>query len=320
VNHAIIDASYGQIWFEDFDRALVGPSAPVHQHVNYKFWADHYFSARNSPEARASTRWHVKRLKDLGTHRKAIYPPPFERPTWDPALEEGEEDGVQYSFPAPGIPLLRQANRNITAPIALKAALALLNIQRTGHTHALFSNLQADRATFPFVPKSMASLSQYEATDVGGPTIESVINLIEIKPDETVVQFLHRMQNDQDNLTKYASAPWRDIMAALGPAGDMIPTITQSQIFNWVPGMGTTGTNPYENFRVLNAVVRPAVGIALNAGLGGEESSTMFLHVRGDGLTMEELGVMARDLEKITCWLTEERHWDAAVGAFAECL
>jgi hypothetical protein len=197
--------------------------------------------------------------------------------------------------------------------------LALLNIKRTGHTHALFANLQADRATFPFIPKSMATLSQYEATDVAGPTIECVINLVEIKPDETVLQFLLRMQDEQNNLTKHASAPWRDIMTGLGSAGDLIPTITQSQIFNWVPGMGTTGTNPNENFKVLNAVARPAVGIAINGGLGGNESSTVFLHLRGDGLTIEEFELMARDLEKITCWMTEESHWNAPVGGFKDC-
>jgi hypothetical protein len=214
--------------------------------------------------------------------------------------------------------MLRQTHRNITAPITMKAALALLNVHRTGHTHALFSNLEAARTTFPFVPKSMEN--QFEATDIAGPTIEAVINLIEIKPNESVLEFLYRMQDDQTNLTKYASAPLKDIMFALGNSGPMIPTVIQSQIFNWVPGMGTTGTNPYTNMELLSAVVRPEVGLALNAGLGGKDSSTMFLHVRGDGLDMKAFQFMAYDLEKITRWILNPEHWDKSIGGFGECL
>jgi hypothetical protein len=109
-------------------------------------------------------------------------------------------------------------------------------------------------------------------------------------------------------------------MSALGESGNMIPTVTQTQIFNWVPGMGTTGTDPNPNFKVLNAVVRPQVGLAFNAGLGGKDSSTVFLHVRGDGMDSIGLLNMAVDLEKIAIWMMKKSHWDTPVGKFRECL
>jgi hypothetical protein len=320
VNHAVIDASYAQIWLEDFDRALEGTLTQLPVHIDYKLWADSYFSMRQSPEARAATKWHLKQFENFETHRKAIFPPPFERATWDPVLEVGEEDGVQHSFEASGLVNLRKEYRNISVHIPLKAALALLNTQKTGHTHALFANLEAARTTFPFVTKSMEMLEQFEATDVSGPTIESVINLIEIRPEERVHEFLQRMQSHQTNLTKYASAPWREIMSALGKSGDMIPAVTQAQIFNWVPGMGTTGTDPNSNFKIINAVVRPQVGFAVNAGLGGPEANTMFLHVRGDAFDRAGLMALATDLEKVLGWMTEEKHWNAPVSGFVECL
>ena len=238
VNHAVIDASFTQqIWMEDFDKALQVGVTHLDDHVDYKQWADSYYLLRNSPEARVAIKWHVKRLKALASHKKAVYPTQPKRAPWDPALEADGEDGQQYNFEAPDILILRRKNRNLSAPIPLKAAYALLNIQRTGHTHALFSNLEAARATFPFVPKSMAHLSQFEASDVAGPTIESVINLVEIKEEETVLEFFHRIQEDQTNLTKFASAPLKEIIAVLGKeAGDMIPLITQTSVYNWVPG------------------------------------------------------------------------------------
>jgi hypothetical protein len=319
VNHAVIDASYGQIWFEDFDRALGSGVTQLPSHDDYKIWADSYFSLRHSPAGRAATKWHVNRLKNLSTHTKAVYPHVVNRAPYDPALEASGEDGVQYNFEAPGIPVLRKEYRSITAPIVLKTALTLLNIHRTGHSHALFANLEAARTTFPFIPKALENTGQFEATDVAGPTIQSVINLIEFKPEESVVAFLSRMQEDQTNLTKYASAPWREIIAALGESGHLIQTITCNQIFNWVPGMGSKGTDPFLNFKLLNAVVRPQVGLAINAGLGGADSSTIFLHLRGDAMDQSEFTQMCQDLERITRWIVEKEHWDTPIGRFVEC-
>jgi hypothetical protein len=233
-------------------------------------------------------------------------------------LEAEEEDGFQYSFESPDILRFREAHHNITAPITLKAAMALLNIHRTGHTHALFANLEAARTTFPFVPKFMEN--QFEATDVAGPTIQAVINIIELKPQESVIEFFYRMQDDQTNLTKHASAPLKDIISALGDDGRMITAIIQSQIFNWVPGMGTTGTNPYTNMELLKAVVRPEVGLAVNAGLGGKESSTIFLHLRGDAADVRAFEAMALDIEKISNWMLTPANWNRHVENFGECL
>lgn len=264
-------------------------------------------------------KWHYNRLKSISTHRKAVYPAAPSRVPYDDAILTGA-DGVQYSFEAPGIRAFRQEHRAITAPIFLKAALALVNTHRTKHTHALFANLEAARTAYPFIPKAMAETGQYEATEVAGPTFQSVINLVDVKPEEKIVDFLHRMQEDQTNLTKHASAPLRELMSALGEDGKMIPEITQSQVYNWVPGMGTTGTNPNVNFEVVNAVVRPQVGLAVNAGLGGLDSSTQFMHIRGDSLSDDEMLVLAKDLEAVTKWMTEKENWLAPVGGFVEVL
>lgn len=307
---------------DDLDRALGSPGAPeatVQPHPEYKMWADSYFSLRNSPEARRAVKWHLNRLKSIGTHRKAVYPAAPSRVPYDDAVQTGS-DGVQYSFEAPGIRAFRQEHRAISAPIFLKAALALVNTHRTKHTHALFANLEAARTAYPFIPKAMAETGQYEATEVAGPTIQSVINFVDVKPEEKIVDFLHRMQDDQTNLTKYASAPWRELMSALGEDGKMIPEITQSQIYNWVPGMGATGTNPNTNFEVINAVVRPQVGLAVNAGLGGPDSSTQFMHVRGDSVSENEMLVLAKDLEAVTNWMTKKDNWNAPVGGFVQVL
>jgi hypothetical protein len=285
------------------------PNKALVPHPDYKIWADSYFALRSSPEARRAVKWHFNRLKNLDSHKEALWPTAPTRVPYTDADFSGP-DGVQYTFEAAGIREFRQKYRNVTAPIFLKAALALINVRRTNHTHALFANLEAARTVFPFIPRAMADSGQYEATEVAGPCFESVINLIEIRPDETSAAFLQRMQEDQTNLTKYASAPWREIMSALGDAGHFLPDVTQSQIYNWVPGMGTSGTNPYHNFEALAAVVRPQVGIAVNCGMGGSNGDTMFLHVRGDSLSDAEMLQLAKQLERVTLAMVDKSNWD----------
>lgn len=110
-------------------------------------------------------------------------------------------------------------------------------------------------------------------------------------------------------------------MGSLGTeAGGMIPQVTTTQIFNWVPGFGTTGTNPYENFRMVHAVVRPLIGLAVNAGLGGKEGCTVFLHLRGDSLTVSELKGLAGDLERIVLWILEEGNLGRSVEYYQESM
>jgi hypothetical protein len=320
VNHAIVDASTGNIFCEDLDRMLSGaPGLP--EHLDYKLWADSYYNLRTSPEARAATKWHVKRLKGLATHKKALWPP-YSMPQneFDSIVKGDGEDAVPHDFDAPGVQELRQKHSHITAIIVLKTAMALLNIFHTGHTHALFTNLEAARTTFPFMPKTLEATGQFEATDISGPTIQAVVNLVEFKPEETVLSLLGRMQEDQLNLTKYASAPLREIMSALGTAGSMIPEAVGHQIFNWVPGMGTTGTNPYEHYEMISAVVRPCLGFSVNAGMGGPDSRRIFMQLRGVSFDREAYKKLGLELEKITLWLTARDNWEKPVGGFVAAL
>ena len=237
--------------------------------------------------------------------------------------EVAEVDGFPHQFDAPGFHNIRKRFRNISQPVVLKSAHTLLNAHITGHTHALFSNVEAARTTFPFIPKALFTLSDFEATDVAGACFESVINLVEICPREKVIDFIRRMQDDQTHLTAFGSAPWLEILKGLSAEdASIMPQISRTQIFNWVPGMGTTGTNPNQNFEMVTMAARPEVGLVINSGVGGPEGWTVFLHMRGTfvdehrGKTRE----LAHKLEKITRWITKEENWNAEVGKFVDCL
>lgn len=132
-----------------------------------------------------------------------------------------------------------------------------------------------------------------DAQDVAGPTIQAVTNLVEIKPLETIVDFLHRMQDDQDNLTKHAHAPWPEIEQALGVESGMMRRVFTTMKFNWVPGFGAqaqTGRTkePFSSFRILAAVARWRVGALCRLGVGGLHSDTVVMHLMGDALNAEQ--------------------------------
>jgi len=75
----------------------------------------------------------VKRLSDLHLHKEALYPP---APIPRQAITESP-DGLDYGFDAPGLLDLKISHPGIIAAVVLKAAMALVNVARTGYTHAL---------------------------------------------------------------------------------------------------------------------------------------------------------------------------------------
>lgn len=328
LHHAVHDASSMRLVLEDLNKALSAPERPLEPHVPFRTWADIYHSLRNSPRATIEVDWHVQRLADLHLHRKALYPPakvPRQATTADP-------DGLDYGFDAPQLLNLKKHHPQITASVVLKAAMALVNITRTHHTHALFNNFEAARSTLPFWPSTLhhlptstnTSLSDLDASDVAGPTMNAVTNLIPVHRSESAMSFLTRLQTDQHLLTKHAHAPWLRIMSgldALHPdqnAGSMLPEVHQTQFLTWVPGF----LGDYENIRVAQIAIRAALGLVFVAGLGGERATTYMISLRWDeaNYSRGETEAFVRDVEGAVGWLLKEGNWDLPVGGFLDSI
>ena len=224
VHHIVQDASSTRLFYEDLDHALSDNSKELRPHVDYKAWADSFVALRDSPAATASVVYHTNRLSDIHLHKQALYPP---APAPRQAITESP-DGLDYGFDAPGLLDLKASHPGIIAAVVLKAALSLVNVSRTGYTHALFFNFEASRARFPFIPASLESLNPegYEASDVNGPVMQGVCNLVEVLRSQTAIALLKRMQAEQTELTKHAHAPLRRIIDTLNSkgtgAGDMV--------------------------------------------------------------------------------------------------
>lgn len=296
------------------------PHIPLQPHVDFKAWADSFQALRFSPTATLHVDYHVERLTGISKHKKGLYPAalvPRQATNEDP-------DGLDYGFDAPGLADLKETHPNIIAAVVLKAAMAIVAVSRTGHSHALYNNFEAGRTRYPFVPASVEALSPeaFEAADVGGPVMEGVCNLIAVPREVTGIALLERMQVEQLELTRHAHAPLRRVIDALNADGsgdgDMIMETQSTQFLTWVPGM----LGQYERLTNVQVAIRCVAGLVVVAGLGGVDAITYMISMRWDvaNFSREKTQVYLADLQEAILWLTNKEYWGVPVGVLVEQL
>lgn len=212
----------------------------------------------------------------------------------------------------------------MSAAVVLKAAMALVNVSRTNHTHALFNNFEAGRERFPFIPSSLEALSsgRFQASDVNGPVMQSVCNMVHVARGETAICFLNRLQADQLELTQHAHAPLRRVLDALRAEGnradEFLLDLQRTQFTTWTPGF----LGDYERLQVSQIAIRTAVGLIIIGSLGGPRATTFQFTARWDGANFSRdrtLGFLA-DLEAAILWLCEKSNWHKPVDQFLQGL
>jgi hypothetical protein len=339
-----------RLFYEDLDQALRLPARTLHDHVPYKMWADTYYSLRTSLQAQMAVKWHTKRLSQLGAHRKALFPPQ-NVPEWfwgssrgwepsnadreagfsdlsRPNLDQGSDEidhELKWHGELPYLNALRRSLPGLTNAVIVKAAVALLNVHYTSHTHAIFRSTEAARGSFPFLPEALAPHLDINYADVAGPCWQHVVELIEVRSYESLGSFLARLQDEQTYLTKYAQAPVLEIIKGLGTnaegtgAGDLLPEIFRRQSFNWAPGLGAHGSNPYENLRPVQNLPRNDMGLGIRAGMGGPEAleCTILMNWDDANVSKVEAERILKGLVRILNWVTEEGGCERLLGGFA---
>lgn len=318
-SHAILDGIYHGKFNEELDFALGGHI--LQPHSLFKPWADTYHMLRKSPIAEAAISFHREYLKDLKKHAHVLWPHPTLELTIPSERKNMELNFI--TFAAPSFARLRKRYPNLTTPVILKAALALLVTTRTNHSHAVFLSLEAGRSKFPFLPSSVASQGNYNAMDVAGPTFSGVINLVAFRPEETVLDYLVRVQKTQASLSKHAMVPWHEVFRHLD-VDDPLSSIAQSLVFNWTPGMGPAilGENPLQNIEVLLTHIRTKIGMLACAGAGGLDGSQIFIYM--EGALANTSPVLAKraaeDMKMIALWLSDNASLSLPVGEFTRAL
>jgi hypothetical protein len=316
-----LDVVYLRLFNEDIDRALGEQS--LRPHIQFKAWADNFYIHRTSTAAQSAVNFHAEYLRNLKEHHHALWPHPTYHLTV--STERANKDGHVITFSAPSFVNIRKRYPKLTPPIILKAALSLLVISRTNHTHAVFLNLEAAREGFPFLPASVSSQSSFEAADVAGPTFGGVVNLVAYNPKEIVLDYIMRVQHTQSQLSEHSSVPWYEVFRRLDcPAVATMSKIAESLIFNWVSELGPMmrGRNPFEQMTVKQTHIRTKLGMLVNAGAGGTDGSQIIIQLHGALANMSSMWIedVAEELKNIALWLADERSWSLQVAQFARHL
>ncbi|KAK6822527.1 acetyl-CoA synthetase-like protein [Apiospora arundinis] len=242
------------------------------------------------------------------------------RPRPRRAIEESP-DGLDYQFDAPGLLDLKRRLPGIDASTVLKTAMAIVNVSRTGHTHALFNNFEAGRGAFPFVPDSLAAAvgppSALDAADVNGPTMEGACNLHAVPRHERALALLARVHADQALLTQHCHAPLRRILDGLDAAdAETMLDVHRAQLLTWVPGF----LGDYERLAVARLAIRCDPGLVIVGGIAGPRATTFACTLRWDvaNYSRAEAGRFIEDVGVVVGRLTSAAHWEEEVGVFVD--
>lgn len=184
-------------------------------------WADTYYSLRTTLQVQIAVEGHTKRLSQLGEHRKGLFPPQ-RAPEWfwgssrgwtptkadheagftNPSrqhLDQGSDEidnELRRRVQLPSLNALRSCLPGLTSAVIVKAALALLNVHYTSHTHAIFRSTEATRGSLPFLPADLLPYLDINCADFAGPCWQMVVELIEVSRDESLGTFLARLQDE----------------------------------------------------------------------------------------------------------------------------
>jgi hypothetical protein len=308
------DVSSQRLFLEDLELALKWPERALKPHIDYKAWCDSFAAMRMSPEATAAVNYHVKRLKGIHKHAKGLYP---KAPAPGASITTSP-DGLDYSFDVQGLRDLQKVDSTIIAAVVLKAAMAIVDVNRTGYTHALFNNFEASRKRFPFIPEGLEALNPdvFQASDVNGPVMQGVCNLVSVDPNESIIQYLHRLQMDQRELSVYADAPLKRVIDELNADGsgdgDMAVEVHRTQFISWVPGF----LGEYENIDVAQLAIRCDAGLVVVAGLGGPTGTMLIMTTRWDvaNYTRELTRAYLKHIELTMLWMIDKHNFDKPVA------
>lgn len=201
--------------------------------------------------------------------------------------EANSVTGLSQNISLPDMQHLKHTH-GIDASTVMKGALALLNTKLTGQKVALFAEYFAARNSWPFLPEWMSRVLP-EPMEVDGPTVQKVVVAIDVPltggageegeegegEGSSVLEFLLKLQKEQDLMKGYVHAPFRDVIDRLDDTttnsndareNDAKTTlsISRRQIFNWLPPPSSSSSSSHHHLSKIQQISRTDCGLLWN--------------------------------------------------------
>lgn len=262
-NHSVMDAISLLQWHAELDRRICADDAmSLHAPplTSYKHFTDLFHLNSGNGIAQTVTDFHVRRLRGISRCVKSLWPAQ-RAPGWMIGSDQGSalaeeralvrdkvwqgrwaKEGPEFEFPRscriltlPHMERLRRKH-SVEPSVLAKSALVLFNVLQTKTDYAIFNSWESGRQ-WPFVPEWMSEMLP-PAASIDAPTVEWVVNMIEVNRKLTVMEFFGQMGQDQEQLSINAHPPWGKVLEGLHEEAQVALDASYRQGFVWDVSIG----------------------------------------------------------------------------------
>jgi hypothetical protein len=244
LNHSVVDAISAIPWFRELDLLLSDPDMGFQPPTSFQPFAELLFTTRNSNLAMNSVEFHIQRLRGISKKTESFWPK-AKAPGWMALEKRGpiHWDNRQvflseaaaiprmvHRFRCPFLAVLRQDHK-IEQSVIMLTAICLVNVFQTSRDCAVLNVIDSGRR-WPFMPQSASDLLP-PPSDIDGPTIAWILNIINVSDGETIEELLIRVNNNLKELSEHAHASWSKVLEGLGDEAKSAIDASYRQTFNW---------------------------------------------------------------------------------------
>lgn len=351
VSHAVNDMSMTKLWLEDIVTLLTNQGTVV-PHAQFKDYATAFFDHRDGLEADNGIKYWSEKHQGISITPESSLWPPQRAAEWFKGSDlnwtrwngtkarRGErsvsqsdkiraQKGIRSMVRINDITRLK-AEHNVPVFMLVKAAIAMLNIAKTGGKDAIFGTINAAR-TWPF--SSDYSALEREAytgnpLDVSGCTTEYVLDRIPVGRTKSLLSFMQQVTKDEEQNSAYAHTPFFRIVDRLrdplspddtrtfaereADAESLLPLIRR-QSFNWLP-TAPTAQNP-KGLQFQQMLTRMDNGLTITGFLLDDKKSVaLSFSWDAEHMSFAEAERALEGLVDLVDKMGKEENWTRTVG------
>ena len=263
-SHSIIDAMSLSHWYRELDELIIKPKKETVPLTPYKLFDDLFAHYQDSAPALENVEYHVQKLRGISRFRNALWPPQ-RAPGWMVSNDEGsvfanerrearkqvwkgqwEHRSADFQYPRccravwlPGLTRLKERH-GVHPSLLTRCGLIVFNTLQTGSSRAIFTVWESGRS-WPFVPQWMEALLP-PAMSIDGPTVQWILNMVEVIKDETVADFFRRIMLEQEQDRYHEHVPWGKVVQGLRDEGQIAVDASYRQSFVWDVSLGISAS------------------------------------------------------------------------------
>ncbi|KAH7235663.1 hypothetical protein BKA59DRAFT_548486 [Fusarium tricinctum] len=336
LNHSVFDALSITQWYQELDHWISDINTDIPALTPYRLFSDLFSQYEESEPAKKSISFHVGKLRGISRFSRALWPPqkapgmiicndessPYakERHAIRSQIWNGEWETQAPNFQYPrsgrvvalsGLSKL-QEEHSVYQSVFAKSAIVLFNVLQTGSSHAMLNVWESGRS-WPFIPEWMDKLLP-PAMSIDGPTVQWILNMVEVIRNETIIEFLQRMMAEDENTKQHVHVPWNKVVQDLSDEGPAALDASFRQSFVWDLSLAMNPLNGAKtNYTNLEPIARydwPDCGFIWQAFM--LDSVNLYFIASWDTAQMNatEIDGHCDALSDVMRKLGDERNWD----------